>query len=350
MGPKGSADPAPARAQALASPKVRVATAEAINLAHCGKAQPNADDAADQQDVPYRGITSLAALAGATVTEAQKDIQESSESSLPLFVDTPTDTSAATTATSTNFVQACRFAKDVYAMQQALRESNDPDMNAMNFKMRSLADMTTLAEHLLDQQDIYRRNSTATATDPAAVDNNNGGGGDYAPGPTHVDIGYMYTDKPSLDLLLKDGLVTHSTVATGARLGTGIYTANNAFAGHPNNYFSAETVSVGLLVARLRGSQTSKNGGDPDTVVGRRNRPDEVVVLRSTRQCLPLVDFMSPLVELSDDQSLGNDMVYQYHYQLQAIIDKFFNGGRSTPVPKVLAMQVVPALPQLVPN
>jgi hypothetical protein len=229
-------------------------------------------------------------------------------------------------------------------MQEAMRQSEDPDMNAMNFKMRSLADMTTLAEHLLDQQDIYRHSSTAPAVDI------NGGGGDYAPGPTHVDIGYIYTDKPSLDLFLEDGLVTQATVATGARLGTGIYTANNAFAGHPNNYFPAETESVGLLVARLRGSQASRNGGDPDTVIGRRNRPDEVVVLRSTRQCLPLVQFMSPLIELCDGRSLGNDMVYQYHCQLQGIIDECFNGGRATPVPRVLAMQVIPALPQLVPS
>jgi hypothetical protein len=328
-------------------PSVQVATAEAINLAHCGAAHSNAE--ADQQDVPYRGYTSLAALTSTATTtggkEAQKEIQESE--SLTQFVNTnttPLDTTSATSAMSANFVQAGRFAEDVYAMQQAMRESDDPDMNAMNFKMRSLADMTTLAERLLDQQDIYRRTSNAPAVD------NNGRGGDYMPGPTHVDIGYIYTDKPSLDLLLEDGLVTQATVATGARLGSGIYTANNAFAGHPNNYFSAETESVGILVARLRGSYTSKKGSDPDTVVGRRNRPDEVVVLRSTCQCLPLVQFMSPLIDLCDGQSLGNDMVYQYHCQLQATIDEFFNGGRSTPVPRVTAMQVIPALPQLVPS
>jgi hypothetical protein len=326
-------------------PSVQIASAEAIHLAHCGKAQPNpntntADQRPHPQDLAYRGgSTSLAtALTTATGKEAQQEIPEAK--SMSQSVDTPAD------VVSTNFVQASRFAEDVYAMQQAMRESENPDMNANNFRMRSLADMTTLAEHLLDQQDIYRRSSTTAST----VDNN-GGGGDYTPGPTHVDIGYIYTDKSSLDLFLEDGLVTQATTGTGARLGTGIYTANNAFAGHPNNYFSAETESVGLLVARLRGSQTSRNGaGDPDTVIGRRNRPDEVVVLRSTRQCLPLVQFMSPLIELCDDRSLGNDMVYQYHCQLQGIIDECFNGGRTTPVPRVLAMQVIPALPQLVPS
>jgi hypothetical protein len=352
MGPKGMFSPDQLQTQDLASsnggpilPSVQVATWEAISLAHCGKAHPNVDAANQQQpqppqDLAYRGHTSLAAaLTTATGKEAQKEIPESESQ----CVDTPSES-----AISTNSVQASRFAEDVYAMQQAMRESEDPDMNAMNFKMRSLADMTTLAEHLLDQQDIYRR--TTTSSTAPAVDNNGGGGGDYTPGPTHVDIGYMYTDKPSLDLCLEDGLVTQATVSMGARLGTGIYTANNAFAGHPNNYFSAETESVGLLVARLRGCQTSKNGGDPDTVVGRRNRPDEVVVLRSACQCLPLVQFMSPLIELCDDRSLGNDMVYQYHCQLQGIIDECFNGGRSTPVPRVLAMQVIPALPQLVPS
>jgi hypothetical protein len=47
---------------------------------------------------------------------------------------------------------------------------------------------------------------------------------------------------------------------------------------------------------------------------------------------------------------LGNEMVHQYHCQLQGIIDECFNGGRATPVPRVLAMQVIPALPQLVPS
>lgn len=343
LGPKGIFSPDQVQTQDLASsnggpvlPSVLVATAEAINLAHCGKAHPNSDADQHQQDVPYRGSTSLGALTSTPGKEAQQEIQEAE--SLSVFVDTPTN------AISTNIVQASRFAEDVYAMQQAMRESEDPDMNAMNFKMRSLKDMTTLAEQLLDQQDIYRRTSNAPAVD------SNGSGGEYTPGHTHVDIGYIYTDKPSLDLLLEDGLVTKATVATGARLGNGIYTANNAFAGHPNNYFSVETESVGLLVARLRGSQTSRNGGDPDTVVARRNRPDEVVVLRSTCQCLPLVQFMSPLIELCDDRSLGNGMVYQYHYQLQGIIDEYFNGGRSTRVPRVLAMEVIQALPQLVPS
>ena len=359
MGHKGMFSPDQVQTQDLASsnggpvlPNVQVATWEAISLAHCGEARPNTncDDAKQhpqQQDLAYRGHSSLAALtSAATGKEAQKEVPESESPSQ--CVDIPANSSVNESAISTNFVQATRFAEDVYAMQQAMRESEDPDMNAMNFKMRSLADMTTLAEHLLDQQDIYRR----TTSSGAAVDNNGGGGGggDYTPGPTHVDIGYIYTDKPSLDLLLEDGLVTQATVTTGARLGTGIYTANNAFAGHPNNYYSAETESVGLLVARLRGSQTSKNGVDPDTVVGRRNRPDEVVVLRSTCQCLPLVQFMSPLIELCDDRSLGNDMVYQYHCQLQGIIDDCFNGGRTTPVPRVLGMQVIPALPQLVPS
>jgi hypothetical protein len=355
LGLKSMFSPNQVQTQDLASsnggpvlPSVQVATWEAISLAHCGKAHPNCNTNANQrplpQDLAYLGHTSLAALTSAAGKEAQKEVPESE--SLSQCVDIPTNSSVTESAVSTNFVQASRFAEDVYAMQQAMQESEDPDMNAMNFKMRSLVDMTTLAEHLLDQQDIYRGTTSSTAP---AVDNN-GGGGEYIPGPTHVDIGYIYTDKPSLDLLLEDGLVTQATVATGARLGTGIYTANNAFAGHPNNYFSAETESVGLLVARLRGSQTSKNGVDPDTVVGRRNRPDEVVVLRSTCQCLPLVHFMSPLIELCDDRSLGNDMVYQYHCQLQGIIDECFNGGRTTPVPRVFAMQVIPALPQLVPS
>jgi hypothetical protein len=346
MGPKGifSADQVSNGGPKI--PSVQVATAEAINYNHCGKAaSPNAETA-DLQDVPYRGGTNLAALTStSTGKEAQREIKE--PESLTQFVDThttPTDTTSATRAMRTNVVQAGRFAEDVYAMQQAMQESDDPDMNAMNFQMRSLADMTTLAERLLDQQDIYRRTSTSPAVD------SNSGGDYYMPGPTHVDIGYIYTDKPSLDHLLEEGLVTQATVSTGARLGSGIYTANNAFAGHPNNYFSAETESVGILVARLRGSYTSKNGSDPDTVVGRRNRPDEVVVLRSTCQCLPLVQFMSPLIELCDGQSLGNDMVYQYHCQLQTTIDDFFNGGRSTPVPRVTPMQVIPALPQLVPS
>jgi hypothetical protein len=318
-------------------PRVRVATAEAINLAHCGKAHPKADKEGSHWDGYPNGNQNLDALTAAAGKEALREIQESECLSLSLIDAT---TNKKNRVPSANSVEARRFAMDVHAMQQAMRESDDPEMNAMNFKLGNLNEMATLAERLYDQQDIFGHAD--------AVDNN--GSDNVTNGPLHVDIGYVYTDKPSLDLLLEDGLVTRATAATGAGFGTGIYTANNPFAGHPSNYYGAETESIGLLVARLRGSQSGRNGCEPDSVVGRRNRPDEVVVFRSSSQCFPLVQYGSPLIQLNDDRSLGNDMVHQYHFQLQDIVDQFFNGGRSTPVPRVLAMQVATTRPQLVPN
>jgi Deltex C-terminal domain/Ring finger domain len=159
----------------------------------------------------------------------------------------------------------------------------------------------------------------------------------------HVDIGYHYTKSDSMGRIRTDALLTKAKGraasingrSNGAAFGDGIYTCTNAF-----SYKCCG--DQGLLVARLQG-QIGEHGeasGGADTIVGRGGSTDEVCVLQSSSQCVALAKFHAGLVELSDDDALGNEMVYIYHCSLQEILDECFNGGVKTPIPKVCPSQV----------
>jgi deltex-like protein len=110
---------------------------------------------------------------------------------------------------------------------------------------------------------------------------------------------------------------------------------------------------VGLFVARLKGRTDTVWDKDPNTVLGRAGETDEVCVLGSSSQCVALVQFGSPMIELFDDNSAANCMVYAYHCELQTMIDDCFNGGTKTMVPKIVPSQVtrrVVAVPTAAPT
>lgn len=91
-------------------------------------------------------------------------------------------------------------------------------------------------------------------------------------------------------------------------------------------------------MARLKGSLEEPN---PDTVLGRKGESDEVCVLQQSSQCVALVQYHADVVSVTEDTAVGNEMVYAYHCNLQAIVDECFNDGAKTDVPKLLPSQVI---------
>ena len=227
----------------------------------------------------------------------------------------------------TNTGKAWNFASKVLAFQQDMLKSQDPDMNANNFKTVNQDDMVFLAERVLEKQEEFRQDGK----------------------PFHVDIGYHYTHSNHMHRVKTNGLLSNAERQerniqvnfNGATFGDGIYTCSNPYAYHE---FAGGDVC--LFVARLTGNTEVHSPGmesNPtiDTFLGRAGDTDEVIVLRSSAQCISLVQFGSPMITLYHDASVGNEMVYKYHFYLQEIVDECFNGGETTPVPQVFPSQVL---------
>ena len=225
--------------------------------------------------------------------------------------------------------KAWNFVSKIIAFQQDMLQKQDANMNANNFRVVNQDDMVFLAERVFQAQQEFL----------------------LAGKPFHVDIGYHYTYRNNMDSGVRtDGLLTHAerrekniqSNFNGATFGDGIYTCSNAF-----SYHAFAGGDIGLFVARLKGntrdyiSGIEHDAGAADTIIGRSGNSDEVVVLRSSAQCVSLIQFGSPMIELDNDASMGNAMVHRYHVLLQNILDECFNGGQKTPVPLVLPSQVL---------
>lgn len=218
--------------------------------------------------------------------------------------------------------KAWDFTEKVMANHRRLLtyDPNAPDMNFNNFSPVITNDMVFLAEKLFATQEAFAREGK----------------------PVHVDIGYHYTKSANIHRIRTDGLLSKaerqaaniSSTSNGATYGNGIYTANN-----PYSYYQFCGGDQGLLVARLKGQTGDQNASEADTVIGRSGKSDEVCVLRSSSQCVALLKFNAPMIELNSDLSAGNGMVHTYHCSLQEIVDYCFNGGSKTPVPKLLPSQ-----------
>ena len=89
---------------------------------------------------------------------------------------------------------------------------------------------------------------------------------------------------------------------TGINYGDGIYTSDSHVSTHPNYG------PVCLLVARLKGATA--------TVVSDLTYVSSgVTVLRSSAQCVPLLQF----------NVIRDDLLCQYHEKLEALVDLHFN-------------------------
>jgi deltex len=120
----------------------------------------------------------------------------------------------------------------------------------------------------------------------------------------------------------------------GGTFGDGIYTGNNPF-----SYHAFAGSDVCLLTARLKGTTATideesthpanSTSRTANTILGRAGGSDEVCVLKSSAQCIPLVWFQADLIDLYSDDHLGHAMVHQYHCVLQRIIDECFNNNHN---------------------
>ena len=150
---------------------------------------------------------------------------------------------------------------------------------------------------------------------------------------TSVDVGYHYTkSEECMTRIRVDGLMTRTErdaagipkVFNGASYGEGIYTGNN-----PTSYSSYGP--IGVMVARLKGTTTAVIAApqdQADTVIGRGGAMDEIVVLRNSRHCLPLIEYDTSLA------TTYQNILASLEQELQALISTYLRV-----VPKVDADQ-----------
>ena len=164
-------------------------------------------------------------------------------------------------------------------------------------------DLVWLVEHLLVKQEEFRSKDIST----------------------HIGIGYHYTMPENLTRIRTDGLLSRmertelgiQTKCNGTHYGDGIYTCDD-----PMTYRNKHFGPVGLVVARLKGTTTNTYtpNGDPSDATFVRRRP--LAVLRSSSQCVPLIQFTG---------EKAADVIVSYQNMLMSLIDSFFNGVASTP-------------------
>ncbi|GKY94347.1 hypothetical protein MPSEU_000400600 [Mayamaea pseudoterrestris] len=177
---------------------------------------------------------------------------------------------------------------------------------AVKFNIATVAidDLVYLAERLIVKQNEFKATNVCS----------------------NICIGFHYTKPENMKHIRTNGLLTRMERSdkkikakfNGSAYGVGVYTASNPIA-----YRGAKQYGpICLIVARLKG-EVSKDIFSPTLTY--ENGP--LVVLRSSHQCLPLIQFtITP----------GN-LTEQYHVRLQALIDSIFNGGQATPIQSALA-------------
>jgi Deltex C-terminal domain len=143
--------------------------------------------------------------------------------------------------------------------------------------------------------------------------------------PTRVDLGFHYTCEENIDSIRSHGLLnseertSRGIVAAkdnGAIHGVGIYTATDFRAYH------GQFGSVGIVVARLLGASLY-TGHDSVTVY--RHERDEVAVVRSSTQCIPILQFDATRIIRHFPLNPGNLALDMYYAALLEVVDKFFN-------------------------
>ena len=201
-------------------------------------------------------------------------------------------------------------------------------MYATNIDPVATDDMVYLAERLLERQEEFVQDNI----------------------PSHVDIGYHYTNPPNMQAIRTNGMMTKgerksqritSSTKHGSVFGDGIYTGNN-----PKSF--RKYGSIGLLVARLQGNtvkvpytlQHKTIQANTNTVIGDKMlhlsgthataggavawpKTDKYheIVLRSSSQCLPMVKFDGSMTA----QAQGRQCIKYFQTSLQVILDELFN-------------------------
>ncbi|CAB9528345.1 expressed unknown protein [Seminavis robusta] len=170
---------------------------------------------------------------------------------------------------------------------------------------------------------------------------------------TKVDIGYHYTTDENLIRIRQRGLLTRAERLSlgihakdnGKLCGDGVYTGNNPFA-----FCARKFGGVGLFVARLRGREldvtrcygSGRQQWNPDEHDSKAYGEgiNQMVILRASGQCMPLVAYQVSLLDevidnMEDAVPGKGDNIFDLHLKLQALIDKHFNEGEQTSVQRV---------------
>jgi deltex-like protein len=196
--------------------------------------------------------------------------------------------------------RATLFVQAVLELATETEATLPTDMQAKMLRAVNRDDMVYFAERLLKAQESLQEQGRDTS----------------------VDVGYHYTkSEECMTRIRVDGLMTLAErdaagiprVFNGAAFGDGIYTANN-----PTSY--SEYGPIGLLVARLKGTTTTTKGTSAEqanSVIGRAGTVDEVVVLRNSRHCLPLIEYATPLA--SSHMTILDKM----EQELQALVSRY---------------------------
>jgi Deltex C-terminal domain len=156
--------------------------------------------------------------------------------------------------------------------------------------------------------------------------------------PTEIDIGYHYTRMENIASIRAHGLMTWEERAknkiqavedNGTRYGQGVYTAANPYAYH--GYYG----DVGLIVARLPGRKTKfskKWKCTRGSVVVHSGDDLEILKLKRSVQCLPIMMFDASIINSNGPMCSGNATVDRYHLWLQQAIDKHCNTQTAFPL------------------
>jgi len=279
--------------------------------------------ATDQDTIPNESEESIEKERIPLPPEPPVELDSNLQGKFPAHVPSPTSTARAYLhppyphQSIQSSEKAWKVARNVQAFHQDLLTNPRSTMNANNFKPLVLEDLVRQLNRLFDTQQELG---------------------------TPIDIGYHYTHQyciPNIDtrgLLTKDArkATRLDGQENGSMFGEGIYTANNPFA-----YHEFGGANVCYFVARVRGkSGTDKNDDTMNTIVGRGDSNDQVVVLRAPGQCAAMARFSSGLANLDDDCCLGNKMIEMYHQGLQNILNE------CTSIPDTLP----PPIPQVLPS
>jgi hypothetical protein len=193
---------------------------------------------------------------------------------------------------STFQYKANTFVRAVVNLNESLKEA-DTTNTADCIQIMTLAadDLSRLVERMLVKQDQFRALGMCSM----------------------IDVGFHYTKTEHLATICTDGLLTLKertekqieSSNNGSHKGDGTYTCNCHVINRNKNFGP-----VGLLVARLKGVTTKLSQVPGVTYVS-----DSLVVLRSSAQCVPLIQFTTA----------HDDLIRQYQHSIQALIDLRFN-------------------------
>lgn len=140
--------------------------------------------------------------------------------------------------------------------------------------------------------------------------------------PTHIELGYLYTTLDKVDRITTNGLMTRRRPESSHMICCdGIHAAKNPFA------FHGRQGDVGLIVGCLHGFSVNGSAGyhgqvTADSVRINRGQRNELIVLKTGGQCLPMFRFTASLVKPHLKQHRGNLTLFHLHKDLQALLEK----------------------------